>query len=47
MTYTNYSHSTNLISFITIIFEGIIKPITIKKLFLIKQYLLLNITIYF
>ena len=45
MTYKNFSHFTNLISFSNVIFECIIKSITIIKLFLKKQYLLLNITI--
>ena len=47
MTYNNYSHFTNLISFSNVIIDCIIKSITIIKLFLKKQYLLLNITIYF
>ena len=47
MTYNNYSHFTDLISFSNVIFECIIKSITIIKLFLKKQYLLLNITLYF
>ena len=38
----NYSHFTNLISFSNVIFECIIKSITIIKLFLKKQYLLLK-----
>ena len=46
MTYNNYSHFTNLISFNNVIFECIIKFISIIKLFLKNQYLLLNITIY-
>ena len=47
MTYNNYSHFTNLISFSNVLFECIMKSITIIKLFLKQQYLLLNITIYF
>ena len=47
MTRNNYCHFTNLISFNNVLFECIIKSITIIKLFLKKQQLLLNITIYF